>query len=87
MATSRYPVWPISPEDEGRLWLRWLVILRWVAIVAQTLTVAAMIRVLDGPWASDVGGAMRAAIVRFTDGRTAAVPLANLEVTEVGRGR
>ena len=46
-----------------------------------------VVRVLDGGWASEVGGSVRAAIVRFTDGRTAVVPLANLEATEAGEGR
>lgn len=51
MNAPRYPVWPLpeSPHDEGRLWLRWLVRLRWVAIIAQVLTVSVVVRVLDGP--------------------------------------
>jgi len=51
MDAPRYPIWPMpdSPDDEDRLWLRWLVRLRWVAIAAQVLTVSAMLRVLDGP--------------------------------------
>lgn len=51
MDAPRYPVWPLpdSPDDEGRLWLHWLVRLRWLAIAAQTLMVSAMMRVLDGP--------------------------------------
>jgi hypothetical protein len=46
-----------------------------------------VVRVLDATQASEVGGSVRAAIVRFADGRTAVVPLANLEATEVGEGR
>lgn len=51
MDTPRYPLWPFpeSPDDEGRLWLKWLVRLRWVAIIAQVLTVTVALRILDGP--------------------------------------
>lgn len=51
MQSPRYPVWPLpdSSADEGRLWLRWLVRLRWVAVAAQVMTVSVVIRVLDGP--------------------------------------
>ena len=41
-----------------------------------------VVRILDGLHGTGVGGAVRSAIVRFGDGRTAVVPLANLEVTE-----
>ncbi len=41
-----------------------------------------VVRILDGLQGAEVGGALRSAIVRFGDGRTAVVPLANLEVTE-----
>lgn len=46
-----------------------------------------VVRVLDGLWASELGGAWKAAIVRFADGRTAVVPLANLEVTGAAERR
>jgi two-component system sensor histidine kinase RegB len=51
MDAPRYPVWPMpdSPDEEERLWLRWLVRLRWVAVLAQLLTVSVVLRVLDGP--------------------------------------
>ncbi len=51
MDATRNPLLALADtsEDEGRLWLRWLVRLRWVAIAAQIITVSAMMRVLDGP--------------------------------------
>ncbi|MBW1879618.1 MAG: HAMP domain-containing histidine kinase [Deltaproteobacteria bacterium] len=51
MDAPRYPVWPMpdSPHEEERLWLGWLVRLRWVAVLAQVLTVSLVLRVLDGP--------------------------------------
>lgn len=43
--------WPQAnePTDEGRLWLLWLVRLRWVAIVSQLVTVAFAHRLLASP--------------------------------------
>ena len=41
-----------------------------------------LVRVLDLPYATPAGLAARAGLVRFADGRTAVVPLANLEATE-----
>ena len=41
-----------------------------------------LLRILDGPYASASGIAARSGIVRFEDGVTAVVPLANLEATE-----
>jgi hypothetical protein len=38
--------------------------------------------VLDQPQAGAAGVVARSALVRFEDGRTAVVPLANLEATE-----
>jgi two-component system sensor histidine kinase RegB len=38
---------PTSPEDEGALWLSWLVRLRWVALLAQVVTLAFVSRLLD----------------------------------------
>jgi len=37
-------------KDEGALWLTWLVRLRWVALLAQVVTLAFTFTVLDGPW-------------------------------------
>ena len=42
----------------------------------------ALVRVLTAPYAADSGVVTRAGVVRFEDGRTAIVPLANLEATE-----
>jgi hypothetical protein len=39
-------------------------------------------RVLDGPYATPGGVATRSGIVRFDDGRSAVVPLANLSAVE-----
>lgn len=40
-----------EPEkDEGVLWLTWLVRLRWVALLAQTVTLAFTFSVLHTPW-------------------------------------
>jgi hypothetical protein len=41
-----------------------------------------LVRVLGGLHASHAGIAARSGIVRFDDGRSAVVPLANLEATE-----
>lgn len=45
-------LWPIIEDDvdEDRLWLRWLVRLRWVAIAAQFITVTASFSLLASPW-------------------------------------
>lgn len=43
-----------------------------------------LVRVLDGLHANHAGIAARSGIVRFDDGRTAVLPLANLEATERG---
>lgn len=45
-----------------------------------------LLRVLDHPQANAAGVLARAALVRFEDGRTAVVPLANLEATEPHAG-
>lgn len=45
-----------------------------------------LVRVLERPHAAPSGVVGRAAIVRFTDGPTAVVPLANLEATEPAPG-
>ncbi|TVQ92534.1 MAG: hypothetical protein EA397_06920 [Deltaproteobacteria bacterium] len=37
-------------RDEGALWLSWLVRLRWVALLAQILTLSFTFSVLQGPW-------------------------------------
>jgi hypothetical protein len=41
-----------------------------------------LLRVLPGPYAAESGVVGRSGLVRFEDGRTAIVPLANLEATE-----
>ncbi|TNE87920.1 MAG: HAMP domain-containing histidine kinase [Deltaproteobacteria bacterium] len=46
---SRFWPRPADPTDEGRLWLLWLIRLRWVAIVAQLVTVAFAHRLLASP--------------------------------------
>lgn len=45
--------WPLvtdAAEDEGALWLRWLVRLRWVAIIAQVVTLSFSLSILATPW-------------------------------------
>jgi two-component system sensor histidine kinase RegB len=37
-------------QEEGALWLTWLVRLRWVALFAQVVTLSFTFSVLDGPW-------------------------------------
>ncbi|MBA2322113.1 MAG: hypothetical protein H0V89_13285 [Deltaproteobacteria bacterium] len=51
MRRSRPVTWalPATDTDEGILWLGWLIRLRWVAIVAQLLTVSVSFRLLDRP--------------------------------------
>jgi hypothetical protein len=41
-----------------------------------------LVRILDGLHATPAGVMARSALVRFEDGRTAVVPVANLEATE-----
>jgi two-component system sensor histidine kinase RegB len=46
-------LWPIiagTSDDEGALWLRWLVRLRWVAIAAQILALAFSFSLLQNVW-------------------------------------
>src|SRR5262245_18716656 len=38
---------PATP-DEGRMWLTWLVRLRWLALFAQAVTLAFVFKMLDG---------------------------------------
>jgi hypothetical protein len=45
-----------------------------------------MLRMLDGSHAAPSGVTARASLVRFDDGLTAVVPVANLEATEPARG-
>jgi two-component system sensor histidine kinase RegB len=56
MRVPTIPTWrrPSSPQDEGALWLTWLVRLRWVAILAQTITLSLVNRLFDAPWAVPV---------------------------------
>ena len=39
----RYSTWLPRAEDEGVVWMAWLVRLRWVAIVAQITTLASVL--------------------------------------------
>lgn len=50
--SRRSSLWPILDvgEDEHMLWLRWLVRLRWVAIVAQIVTLSFAFTVFASPW-------------------------------------
>lgn len=50
MSINEYSLWRF-PEDisEEQIWLSWLVRLRWVAILAQTVTVAFTFRLLSQP--------------------------------------
>lgn len=52
MRSPTIPKWrrPLSKEGEGAIWLTWLVQLRWVAVVAQLLTVAVVGRLFDAGW-------------------------------------
>jgi len=49
---DRLPITPVADpdRDEGQLWLTWLVRLRWVALLAQVLTLSFTFTVLDGIW-------------------------------------
>ena len=50
--TMLSPPWsaPLGDEDEGSMWLAWLIRLRWVAIVGQAVTLSFAIGVLDSPF-------------------------------------
>ncbi len=53
MARSASDFWPSLDEtsaSEERVWLSWLVRLRWVAIVAQLVTLSFASRILTTPW-------------------------------------
>lgn len=50
LPASRQTPWALADgQDEGSMWLAWLVRLRWVAIVAQIVTVSFTFGVLDQP--------------------------------------
>ena len=51
MRRSRPVTWklPGIENDEGVIWLGWIIRLRWVAIVAQMVTVSFTFRLLDSP--------------------------------------
>mgnify|MGYP000880104807 CR=1 FL=1 len=49
---SRRPINPwhlADDQDEGAMWLAWLIRLRWLAIIAQTVTLSFTFMVLDQP--------------------------------------
>jgi two-component system, sensor histidine kinase RegB len=50
--TDRVPFAPLADpdRDEGALWLGWLVRLRWVALLAQVLTLSFTFTALQGVW-------------------------------------
>ena len=52
MATPRISSWQraLAHMGEGEVWLAWIVRLRWVAIVAQILTVSVVARLFDAMW-------------------------------------
>ncbi len=57
---SRSPWLPPSDPDEGKLWLSWLVRLRWLALFAQTATLGFVFNLLDrwealAAWAATMG--------------------------------
>ena len=47
-AAPRSPWLPPADPDEGRLWLSWLVRLRWLALFAQGVTLGFVFNLLDG---------------------------------------
>jgi two-component system, sensor histidine kinase RegB len=68
--------WSLVPTapDEGRIWLAWLVRLRWLALFAQAVTLSFVFRLLDGFHAIAVWGAVMAVLVAanlWTTGRMA----------------
>ncbi|MEZ4241723.1 MAG: hypothetical protein R3F59_37360, partial [Myxococcota bacterium] len=69
--------WALLPTalDEGRIWLAWLVRLRWLALFAQAVTLSFVFRLLDGVPALVVWGVAMAVLVAanlWTTGRMAA---------------
>lgn len=49
--------------DEGRMWLTWLVRLRWLAVFAQAVTLAFVFNLLDHVWVIGVWVAVMAALL------------------------
>lgn len=45
----RYSTWMPRADDEGGMWLAWLVRLRWVAIGAQVVTLSFAVQLIDQP--------------------------------------
>ncbi len=56
MSIVSIPNWPhsLSREGEGAVWLTWIVRLRWVALVAQLLTITIVSRLFDATWSIPV---------------------------------
>jgi len=46
----RYSSWLPRQDDEGAMWLSWLVRLRWVAIAAQIITLSFAFQLIDQPY-------------------------------------
>lgn len=66
--------WLLPDPDEGKLWLTWLVRLRWLALFAQAVTLAFVFHLLDGVPALAVWGvtmAVLGALNAWTVGRMA----------------
>ena len=61
-ATPRSPWLPPADPDEGKLWLGWLVRLRWLALFAQGATLGFVFNLLDGWPALSVWGSTMVAL-------------------------
>lgn len=67
----RYSTWLPRAEDEGVVWMAWLVRLRWVAIMAQITTLASVLSLIHQPqW-----------VVPVLIGVVVILALANIEAT------
>ncbi|MCA9493271.1 MAG: HAMP domain-containing histidine kinase [Myxococcales bacterium] len=61
--TRRTSPWLVPGDpDEGKLWLTWLIRLRWLALFAQAVTLAFVFHLLDGAAALIVWGATMAVL-------------------------
>lgn len=69
-------------RDEGALWLSWLVRLRWVALVAQILTLSFTFSALQGTWLLlPLGGVMLALVLHNIEALAAL--RSNAEITQL----